>query len=62
MIKHGRKQKIKTGDKWDLMYAKKWHCYLQNNNKLVKKLKKWMNKRYRKEMKAEGMEDVQDIG
>jgi hypothetical protein len=60
MIKHGRKQKLKTGDEFDLIYAKKLYCYLQNNTKLVKKIKRGLNKRYRKEMKEEGELDLQE--
>lgn len=61
MVKHGRKQKLKTGDEYDLIYAKKLYCYLQNNTKLVRKIKRGLNKRYRKEMKEEDVDDVQDI-
>jgi len=60
MIKHGRKQKLKTGDEFDLIYAKKLYCYLHNNTKLVKKIKRGLNKRYRKEMKEEGKLDLEE--
>ncbi len=46
----------------DFLYCKKLYCYLKNG-KAARKLKKQMNRRYRKEMKEEDMEDtfVQDI-
>lgn len=60
MIKHGRKQKIKTAAEMDLLYDKHLYCYLRNG-KAVRKLKRQLNKRYRKEMKEEDVDDVQDI-
>jgi len=59
MIKHGRKQKIKSAAEMDLLYCKHWYCYLKNG-KAVRKLKKQLNKRYRKEMKEEGKLDLQE--
>lgn len=50
MSKHTKPQPI-TGDEFDLIYAKKIYCYLQNNNKTVKKIKKQMNKRFRRKLK-----------
>ena len=45
----GNKQKLKTGDEYDVVYAKKKYCYLLNNNKLVRKIKNGMRKRFRQE-------------
>jgi len=41
------KQKLKHGYEWDLIYAKKYYCYLQNNNKLVRFIKRSLRKRKR---------------
>ena len=57
MIKHGRKQKLKTAAEQDLLYAKHWYCYLRNG-KAVRKIKKQLNRRYRKEMNEEGKLDL----
>ena len=59
MIKHGRKQKLKTAAEMDLLYDKHLYCYLRNG-KAVRKLKKQLNKRYRKEMKREDGLDLQE--
>lgn len=56
MKKHGRKQKLKRASEFDLIYAKGIYCYLKNG-KAVRKIKKQLNKRYRKEMKEEDMND-----
>jgi (p)ppGpp synthase/HD superfamily hydrolase len=59
MIKHGRKQKLKTAAEEDLLYAKHWYSYLRNG-KAVRKIKKQLNRRYRKEMEEEGKLDLQE--
>ena len=61
MIKHGRKQKLKTAAEEDLLYAKHWYCYLRNG-KAVRKIKKQLNRRYRKEMQQEDTEEYVVLG
>jgi len=61
MIKHGRKQKIKTGAEMDFLYCKKLYCYLKNG-KAARKIKKQMNRRYRKEMQQEDTEEYAILG
>jgi len=48
----GRKQKLKTGAEYDLLYAKSLYCYLRNNNNAVRKIKRGMNRRQRRENNA----------
>lgn len=43
----GNKQKLKKGDEYDVIYAKKKYCYLVNNNKLVRHIKRRLRKRKR---------------
>jgi len=56
----GNKQKLITGEEVDLIYAKKSYCYLQNNIKLVKKIKRGLSKRKRREGKKILMDEIQD--
>ena len=56
MKKHGRKQKLKRASEFNLIYAKR-DTLLLKNGKAVRKIKKQLNKRYRKEMKEEDMND-----
>ena len=56
MTKHGRKQKLKRASEFNLIYAKR-DTLLLKNGKAVRKIKKQLNKRYRKEMKEEDMND-----
>ena len=56
MKKHGRKQKLKSGAEVDLIYGKHLYCYLKNG-KAVRKIKRQLNKRYRKEMRVEDTEE-----
>lgn len=53
MMQTGRKQILKDGDEYDLLYAKGFYCYLRNNNKLVRYIHKKMNRRRRREDKHE---------
>lgn len=45
------KQPLKSGLENDVIYGRKWYKYLKNNNKLVKYVKKALNKRLRKDGK-----------
>lgn len=56
-MRRGRKQKLKTGAEFDLIYAKCWYCYLKNG-KAVRKIKRQMNRRWRRELKEEVIEEV----
>jgi hypothetical protein len=49
----GIKQKLIKGIEYDVIYAKRLYCYLKNNNKLVRYVKKQMRKRRRVEGKNE---------
>jgi hypothetical protein len=49
----GRKQKLVDGSEYDLLFAKNRYCYLQNHNTGVKKIKRKMNKRFRRDLKLE---------
>lgn len=48
-----RHQKIKKGDCYDILYAKKWYCRYMNRPALAKFWKRYMNKTYRKQIKEE---------
>jgi len=49
----GRKQKLVDGSEYDLLFSKNRYCYLRNHNTGVKKIKRKMNKRYRRYLKIE---------
>ena len=46
-MQKGRKQKLKCAE-FDLLYAKNVFCSFRNKPQKVKKLKRQMNRRYRK--------------
>lgn len=54
-MQKGMKQKLKTGAEFDLIYAKGIYCYLKNG-KAVRKIKRQMNRRWRRELK----EDIEE--
>ena len=56
------KRKLKDAFEYDLIYGKHVYCYLHNNNKLVKWIKRKMNKRYRKEGRKEIYEQLNGQG
>lgn len=39
------------GFEQDCTYSRKFYCYLANNSKVVKYIKRKMNKRFRKQLK-----------
>jgi len=43
----GRKTKLKDGDEWDLLFSRKWYCYLQHSG-VAHAIKKRMNRRERR--------------
>ena len=47
----GIKQRLKSGEEYDFIYARGQYCYLVNNAKLKKRIKKRMSRRRRKENK-----------
>jgi hypothetical protein len=49
----GHKDKLKTGMEVDVIYARKWYCYLINNTKLIRFVKKSINRRNRRKSKLE---------
>ena len=55
-MRKGRKQKLKTGYEYDLLYAKHYYCFMKNNNNTVRYIKRTLNRRWRKELQ----EDMQD--
>ena len=56
----GHKGTCKSGDDYDLLYAKNLYCYLQNNNKKVRYIKNRMIRRMRRQGKKEVMEAIND--
>ena len=50
------KQKLKTGDEWDCVTARKWFCYLQKPG-VSSGIKRRMRRRIRQEGKQELYED-----
>lgn len=48
----GIKQQLKTGAEYDVVYARKTYCYLQNHPSIVKSVKRSMAKCRRKESKT----------
>jgi len=55
----GRKQKLIQAAEFDLLFAKEWYCYLNNHIAGVRKIKRNMNKRLRRELKKQLLEDYQ---
>ena len=58
-MRKGRKQRVKTGAEMDWLYAKHIYYYLKNG-KAVRKLKKQMNRRWRRELNEEMLEEVNE--
>ena len=58
-MRKGRKQRVKTGAEMDWLYAKRLYCFLKNG-KAVRKLKKQMNRRWRRELNEEMLEEVDE--
>lgn len=48
----GRRQKLKNGDEEDVVYNRGLYCYLKRS-KIAKLIKRQMNKRYRREGRAQ---------
>lgn len=46
------KQKLKTGEEYDLLYARKFYCYLQRSG-VAKFIKRTLSRRRRYESKKE---------
>ena len=56
----GHKEPLKKGYEYDLIYAKKHYCYLQNNNKQVRFIKRSMRKRLRNNQNHETINQLLD--
>lgn len=54
----GRKQILKCADEYDVIYAKKKYCYLVNHCEKVKKIKRRLNKRFRRELNQETKKNI----
>ena len=57
----GHKGTCKSGEDYDLLFAKKLYCYLQNNNKTVKYIKRSMIKRLRKMSNDELINQIKEV-
>jgi hypothetical protein len=42
----GTRQKLKSGDEFDVLYARKWYCYLKRAG-IASKIKRQMRRRRR---------------
>jgi len=49
----GHKDKLKSGMEFDVIFARKIYCYLKNNYKLIKYVKKSINRRNRQNSRLE---------
>ncbi len=49
----GHKDKLKTGMEVDVIFARRWYCYLINNSKLKSFVKNNINRRNRRKTKLE---------
>lgn len=49
----GHRDKLKTGMEYDVIFARKMYCYLQNIPSLVRYVKRSINKRTRAESKEQ---------
>ena len=58
MPRKSKRQKLKGGDEYDLIYGRHIYCYL-SKSKVCKWIKKKMNKRYRREGKREIRRDME---
>jgi len=57
----GHKGTCKSGEDYDLLFAKELYCYLQNNNKTVKYIKRSMIKRLRKMSNDELINQIKEV-
>jgi len=58
MMRKGRRQTIKCGDEYDVIYARDRYCYLTNRPKNVADVKRRLNKRERQFSKLEIQESL----
>ena len=56
-MQKGRKQKVKTAAEMDWLYEKRRYCYLKNG-KAVRKIKRQMNRRWRRELKEGTIDEL----
>lgn len=57
MAGKGRRQVLKGGEEYDLVFAKKWFCYLARSG-AAKAIKRQLNRRARRDAKKELREDL----
>jgi hypothetical protein len=53
----GRKQQLKGGSEWDVLYGRAHYCYLSRAG-VARSIKRGMNKRERKEAQAVVMDEL----
>lgn len=53
MSRKGRRQKLKSGAEYDILYAKSLYCYLKNGKHVKHNIKRQLNRRYRREKNNE---------
>jgi hypothetical protein len=49
----GHKDRLKDGYEYDLVWSKKYHCYMKNISGIAKYIKNKINRRSRREAKKE---------
>lgn len=54
----GRKQRLTSGDEYDVIYARRMYCYLTNRPKNVSDVKRRLNKRERRDCKQSIREEI----
>jgi hypothetical protein len=57
----GRKQRLKDGDEFDVIFNRDLYCYLVNRPINVKRVKRRLNKRFRRELKKELLKELKDL-
>jgi hypothetical protein len=53
------KQRLKNGDEWDAVYARRMYCYLQHAG-VASRIKRWMRRRIRHEAQGEIERELRD--
>ena len=57
-MKRGRKQRLKSGDEYDVIYGRDIYKYLTNRPKNISDVKRRLNKRSRQEARATILEEL----
>lgn len=53
----GHREKLKSGDEVDAILARHVYCYLKNRPRLVKLIKRALNKRIRRQSKPQVLDE-----